>query len=87
MSCLMLSGFNTCFCGGYNRKIKLSECVISRKGKTHSQFFGEIKAFEAKLKLCQRQLRQYVFDHFPCLQSALEHSESDKLMLNILMKL
>jgi len=34
-------------------KWKVSACVIARKGKTDSQSFSEIDAFEAKLKLWQ----------------------------------
>jgi len=49
--------------------------------------FGEIKAFEPKLKFWRSQLRQYVLDLFPCLQSVLGDGESDLLMVNMLVKL
>jgi len=32
-------------------------CNPAKERKTHSHLFGEIKAFEAKLKFQQRQLR------------------------------
>ena len=40
---------------------------LQGKEKLILNLFAEIKAFEAKLKLWQKQLRQNVFDHFPCL--------------------
>ena len=69
--------FKTCFLDGYNRKIELSECLVTRKGKFPSQSAWLIKAFETKLKLWQRQLCQNMFDHFPCLQSAFGKSETN----------
>ena len=53
----------------------MSHCK-ERKKLIHN-IFAEIKAFEAKLKLWQKQLRQKVFDRFPCLQSELVDGESD----------
>ena len=54
----------------------LNESLQGKKKLIHN-LFAEIKAFEAKLKLWQKQLRQNGFDHFPCLQSELVQGESD----------
>ena len=47
------------------------------KKKLVTNLFAEIKAFEAKPKLWQKQLHQNVFNHFPCLESELVDGESD----------
>ena len=50
------------------------------KGKKFtSNLFSEMKAFEAKLKLWQKQfhLHQNAFKYFPCFQSALRDCKSD----------
>ena len=54
----------------------LNESLQGKKKLIHN-LFAEIKAFEAKLKLWQKQLRQNVFDRFPCLRSELVDGESD----------
>ena len=68
-------------------KLNYLNALLPAKGKLVHNLFGEVKAFQAKLKLWQRQLHQNVLDHVPCLQSALGDGKSGAKYADEIVKL